>query len=329
MSRHLAGSVAFAALTLAAPQVRAQDLTAQLRSALESAARSGDQGGVFQALSVFGATPGISTALYDADSDTPGARQKLRTAKLPLSHDFSPLAFGVRPYAELTLGYAHVDDRRDFDTGVGTTRIDANFNDYSALAGLGATIPVLPDLLPEVRLRPILLAGYSRLEGDANVEGPFAAEIDEAARGLITDMHIDTLLLGGAIEAAATFRPTATIEIGAEVRYDHFYADNVAASDGALESSNDFGVLTSRLQVDGPLPLTLFGQGTRWIGFTGYTWLPDSKDALDFDQFFEVGAGLAVMNADVVRGVSGLSLRGSLILGQDVSGWSLGLSLEF
>jgi hypothetical protein len=119
----------------------------------------------------------------------------------------------------------------------------------------------------------------------------------------------------------------------ANIRYDHFYARNFDASDSVLETTDDFSVLTSEAEVSGPAPLKLFGRGTRWIAFIGNTYLPgdqgDSQSGIGFDNFFEVGGGVALIDPSVVDGIVGLSLRASLIIGQDVTGWSAGLALEF
>jgi len=142
----------------------AQSLEDAFRQTLREAAETSKLGNAFQSLSIFGATPGVSTAFFDVDQKEPGTDFALRTAKLPISHDFAPVIAGIRPYGELTLGYAHADDTVSLDLVPGeATRINADFDAYSALAGIGATIPIVPHL----SLRPIFLAGYSRITGDA------------------------------------------------------------------------------------------------------------------------------------------------------------------
>jgi hypothetical protein len=305
----------------------AQSLEDALRQTLREAAKASKLGNAFQSLSIFGATPGVSTAVFDVDQKEPNTDFALRTAKLPLSHEFAPVIAGIRPYGELTLGYAHADDKEAFDLVPGeATRINADFDTYSALAGIGATIPIVPHL----SLRPIFLAGYSRITGDARFKGPFAEDLKAASSSLISDLTINTLLLGGALQARSAWRLGESIELVADARYNHFYARNFDASDSVLETADDFGVFNTRAEVDGPTPLTIFGRATRWIGFAGYTYLPgDQKDALGFDSFFELGGGVAIIYPEFVEGISGLSVRASLIVGEDVDGWSAGLSLEF
>lgn len=318
-------TLAVLVLSWSSEAIAQQSLADQFRQALREEAKASQQGRAFQSLSVFGATPGVSTAIFNVDHSRPGTDLTLRTLQLPLKHELAPVADGIRPYGELTLGYGDANETADLDLAPPRqTRIDASFDSYSVLSGVGATIVFGPHL----SVRPIVLAGYSRLEGDANFKGPFAEELKSASSGLIDELSIDALLLGGALQAKVAWSLDERIHFTGETRYNHFYARNFNASDSVLETSDHFGVFTVRTEVEGPMPLMVFGRQTRWIAFAGATYLPgDVKAALDFDYFFEVGSGIAI--ADVVDGVSGLSARASLIVGEDVIGWSAGLSLPF
>lgn len=318
-------TLAVLVLSWASEAIAQQNIADQFRQALRREAKASQQGRAFQSLTVFGATPGVSTAIFNVDHSQPGTDLTLRTLQLPLKHEFASVVDGIRPYGELTLGYGNANETADLDvTPPQQTRIDADFDTHSVLSGIGATIVVVPNL----SVRPILLAGYSRVDGDANFKGPFSEELKTASSGLINDMSIDTLLLGGALQAKLALPLDESIHFTGEARYNHFYARNFNASDSVLETSDHFGVFTARTEVDGPTPLTVAGQQTRWIAFAGATYLPgDVKAALGFDYFFEIGGGIAMV--DVGDLVSGLSARASLIVGEDVIGWSAGLSLHF
>ena len=326
------GRIAGAALTLlvlSSPSdaIAQQDLTDRLRQGLRAEARAAKQGSAFQSLSVFGATPGVSTAIFNVDHSHPGTDLTLRTLQLPFGHEFAPVFAGTRPYAELTLGYSSANESDDLHLAPAQqTTIDADFETYSVLSGVGATIAVVPYL----SVQPILLAGYSRIDGDARFKGPFADELKTASTGLIKDMSIDTLLLGGALQAKVAWPLDAGIELTGQARVNYFYARNFNASDSVLETSDRFAVVTARSEVGGPAPLTIAGRQTRWIAFAGATYLPgDLKDALDFGHFFEVGGGASIVDREMLDRVSGLSGRASMIVGEDVMGWSVGLSLDF
>jgi hypothetical protein len=321
-----AAALAVLILSSAGNAIAQQNLADELGQALRREARDSGQGSAFQALSIFDATPGVSTAVFNVDHSQPGTDLTLRTLQLPLRHEFAPVVAGIRPYGELTLGYGNANETRDLDVAPPRqTKIDAKFDTYSVLTGIGATIPVVP----RFSVRPIVLAGYSRLEGGASFKGPFATELKTASRGLIDELHIDTLLLGGALEAKVAWPLGDDMQLTADARYNQFYARNFNASEAVLETSDTFGVFTARTEVDGVAPLTIGGRATRWIAFVGATYLPgDLKEALDFDYFFEVGSGFGILDREIIEGIEGLSLRASLIVGQDVIGWSAGLSLD-
>lgn len=314
-------------LLSSSPAALAQSIEDFFRQQLRKEAKASNLGGEFQSLTIFDATPGVSAAVFNPDHKNNSSDTTIKTAKIPLSFELSPVYADISPYGEATLAYGHLDDT--FETYIlpdAQTKIDGDFYTYSALAGVGITIPVLEWL----RIRPIFLAGYSRINGDSHIKGPFSEELEEAASGILTDVHINTMLLGGAFQAIVETPLPDELNLTANARYNHFYARNFNSSDSVLNTQDDFGVFNTAVEFQGPIPLTIAGRETRWITFGGYTYLPgDQKDALDFDSFFELGGGFAIIDPNVVKGVGGLSARGSLIIGPDVNGWSAGMALEF
>lgn len=321
--------LALPALLLATPSTTlAQDgdLVDQLRDVLRSEAKRVDQGNAFQSLMIFGSMPGISTAHFSVDDD--GSDDfTINPFKLPLSHDFDPVWGTVRPYAELTLGYLTAKEKQHLNlVPPESTTVKADFTSYSALAGAGVSIPVSEHTV----LRPIFLLGYAHVSDDAKVRGPYSDELSEAASDFLFDVDIDSYQVGAALQVEYQ-RPLANdINLAANARYNYLYSDVYNASDSVLETNDDFGVFTARAEFDGPTGQTVFGRDLRWIGFLAGTYLPGSQsDALGFDSFVEIGGGLEFVDPNVIQGIEGVSLRASGIVGDNVSGWSVGVELEF
>lgn len=323
--RAAALAVLAGAAALAPPAAAQSEFVAELDRILTEEARRNDLGNAFQSLTIFGATPGITAAVFNVEED--GETLDLSSYKVSPSHSFEPV-FGVRPYVEATLGYLNTDQTVGFDIiPDAPTRAKIDVDTFTALGGAGVEI----DLFAGTVARPIVLIGYSRTTSDARIRGPFAEEIDAAGRGVLFDVSINSLLVGGALELAHDSTLDGDIGLAATVRYNHLFDSVLSASDPVLESDGDFGVFTGGIEVDGPLEgATLFGRELRWIGFASSTWLPgEQSDALGFAYFFELGAGLELVDRTVIGGVEGLSLRGSFIVGENVTGWSAGFAIEF
>lgn len=297
-----------------------------LRDEIRQQARDDDVGNMYQSLSIFNGTPGISAANYYSDG------LDLNTYKLPLASSLDPfesgLLRGTALYGELTLGYLYGHERflSEFEDEDGTTVINADYRAFTGLAGLGLDVPLHDSLV----LRPILLAGYSYVKNDADFSGAYAELMKEATRGILFDFDIHSVLLGGAAELGYDRRFADGLRLTGNLRYNHLVDIGFAASDSALEETGDFGVLTGGAELSGPTPVTFFGRELRWIGFTNGTgFVGQQSTALGFEYFFEIGGGVQLVDREVVQGLEGVSLRTSAIVGGNVTGWTIGLSLEF
>ncbi|MCK8786120.1 hypothetical protein M0638_17230 [Roseomonas sp. NAR14] len=282
-------------------------------------------GNTLQALSVFGGTPGIGAANYSADG------LDISTYKLPVAHGFAPFGHPylnrIAPYVELTLGYlgARAGGTITLDP-LPATALRTDFRTYTALAGGGFELL----LTEEVRVRPILLLGYSRVEADTRFGGPLAGTLESLTGGILGRIRSDNAMIGGALEIAYDHRFAGDLRLRGKLRYNQIHASAYSASDGVFKSDGTFGAGTLRLELNGPTGRQMFGRELRWLGYTGGTvFTGPRRSALGFGEFAEFGGGLELVDRNVVRGVEGVALRGSGIVGNGVTGWSVGLSLAF
>ncbi len=319
------------ALALAAAASLALPLSAEagetvvedaLRRAVESVAATGELAQSFQALSVFGASPGISAATFrvsDQDLD-------INAYKISPSYAFDIGLDPVKPYVEGTIGYLDADQDGTFQLLADTpTAIDLDIHAFTFLGGIGAEIEIAEGTV----IRPIALIGYSRVDDDAELFGPEADLLGGAGAGILFDVRIDSLLYGAALEIETVQTISDDIDLVAGVRYNHLVDHVLDASSRFLEDDNDFGVLTARAEVDGPIGVSVFERELRWIAFAGHSFLPGEKDDLGFSYFFELGGGVEIVSPGVLPWVEGVSLRASGIVGNGVTGFTAGASLEF
>ncbi len=302
----------------------------ELRQLLEDAADRSNLSQAFQALSILNVTPGISSAAFYVGDDT-GKDDEIDSYKYSPSRTFEPV-YGVKPYVEGTVGYLL---GKNFDVSAelsdkGQTTSSIDIRTLSFLGGVGAEF----DLFDGTVIRPILLAGYSRIWDSSRTRGPDSQTLDNAGKGIIFDAWLNTALVGGAVELehVGYFDPQTDIDYVANVRYNQLYANTFSASNSVLEGSSTFGVLTARAEFSGPVwGVSLLDRELRWIGFASNTYLPgdDETDALGFGYFFEVGGGLKLVDREVIKGLEGVAFRTSALFGGNVYGWTAGLSLEF
>lgn len=312
-------ALAFLLAVLASP---AAAQTARL--AVEGVVQGQGLGRAFETFSVFGGVPGIAAARYDSDF-------QLNTFQLPVAHTFAPIGqgpfAGLSPYAELTVGYLTAERRFPLDGGATLPNsVKLSFTSWSALAGGGLELP----LGGGWRLRPMALAGYAHVGGDASFAGPNAEFLQSAVRGIFDQAAVGTALLGGALEVAYDRRFAGDITLAAKARYNQLAAVVTSASDPALRQNGAFGVASGGLLLSGPLDQRLGGRPLRWIGYTNGTWLPDTdRGVLGFNAFAEIGGGVQIIAPDVVAGVKGATVRAAAIVGPGVTGWLVSAALNF
>ena len=314
--------------TLGFTDCRAQNLDA-LRNLLSDNARSRGLGSMVQGLAGFGAVPGISGANFDVDSTGAVTDSDLSRMNFPLAHDFKQVG-GLKQdlHTELALGWlTGSTDFRNLQPGTPfNSDVSSDLSAMSIVGGVGLGFP----LTDELTLTPMALLGYSHVEDDSTFSGPGAAALDGLTREILFNYSVDELLYGAALELKYAHSLAGDIDLQAKLRYNQLFAETLDASNDALEGSGNFGVLTAFIQFDGPTPAKLFGRDLRWIGFAANsTFVGDAADGLGFDYFFELGGGIELVEPNILQGVEGFSVRGSALIGNGVTGWSLGAQLEF
>jgi hypothetical protein len=290
----------------------------------EGVARSEGLGRAFQTFSIFGGTPGVAAAKIYSDFD-------LNNFQLPITHTFKPFEGGylngVAPYVELTLDYLTGDRTFPLTHDANSpSSVKLSFNAWSALAGGGFDVP----LGNGFRLRPILLAGYSHVDGDANFFGPNSALFRSLVGGILSDASVNSALLGGALELIYETPLRRDLTLNTQVRYNELAAVVTSASSTALKQKGGFGVANASITLSGPTDWRIGANDVRWLGYAKGTWLPNTNPGvLGFNLFAEIGGGLQVIAPNIVRGVQGGTVRASAIVGPGVTGWLVSAAIDF
>ena len=170
--------------------------------------QSENLGRAFQTFSVFGGTPGIAAAQYYSNFD-------VNSFQLPIAHSFDPIKGGllsdVAPYAEITLGYVTAYQVFPLTSdGNSPNSVKLSFNSWSALAGGGIDVP----LGNGFKVRPIALAGYSYVSGDATFYGANSILARSQVSGILSDASLNSVLLGVHWNSSTKLRFEATLTSG-------------------------------------------------------------------------------------------------------------------
>ena len=290
----------------------------------EGVARSEGLGRAFQTFSIFGGTPGVAAAQFYSDFD-------LNNFQLPIAHSFAPIEGGyfngIAPYAELTLDYLTGNQTFPLTPNANTpSSVKLTFNAWSVLAGGGFDVP----LGDGFKLRPIVLAGYSHVGGDASFFGPNSALFSSLVGGVLNDASLNSALIGGALALLYETRFSGDLMFNTQVRYNELAALVTGASSSALKQNSSFGVANASIDLSGPTDWHIAANPIRWIGYVNGTWMPNTdRGILGFNAFAEIGGGLQVLAPNVVRGVQGGTVRASAIVGPGVTGWLVSAALDF
>ncbi len=315
-----AGCLTFCALLVLASSVKAQTVVL----GPEGVARSEGLGRAFQTFSIFGGTPGVAAAQFYSDFD-------LNNFQLPIAHSFAPIEggylSGIAPYAELTLDYLTGNQTFPLTPSASTpSSVKLTFNAWSVLAGGGFDVP----LGDGFKLRPIVLAGYSHVGGDARFFGPNSALFTSLVGGVLNDASLNSALLGGALALLYETRFAGDLTFNTQLRYNELAALVTGASSSALQQNSSFGVANASIDLSGPTDWHIAANPIRWIGYVNGTWMPNTdRGILGFNAFAEIGGGLQVIAPNVVHGVQGGTVRASAIVGPGVTGWLVSAALDF
>ena len=291
---------------------RAQDADDDIADLLLEDFDDGELAEAFQIFSIIGIAPGVSGARFEIDGDDGDSDFEIRSFKIPIKRDWKkggicfvasddqrdtgyelqPLAevrsddaLCARPYVELNLSYLKADQNvvdldDDDEETFGPEILDLDITTLSALAGFGLTFPITE----RTSFRPILLAGYSHIDNDSAFEGELADEFNEILDGSLVDGELDSFLIGGAAELLHKRVLEGDIELDGNLRYNHLVSSVFEASDDVLEGTNDFIVITGKLEASIPTGFSLFQREVRALGFGGTNIILDG-----FDDFISGG----------------------------------------
>jgi hypothetical protein len=224
-------------------------------------------------------------------------------------------------YLEGTFGYAHYDPTFVSSDGQVERSVASNWNAYSATGGVGWNFPVARELV----LRPIFNLSLGRVDSAVSISQSGAGrEIDFLRNG-----RLDSYGVGGSLMLDYEhYRPEGELDI--ELRYTNIALQSFGGSSEAVKGRADaesvsfwtrWRAPTGAVMLDRPLRYVLEFAHTRFFG--------DLDGVLGFNDLSSFGAGLELDSSARDAYVTRSRLMVRYKVGENVTGWSLGLAVSF
>ncbi len=272
-------------------------------------------------------SPDLSSAWYTVEwPDEPDV--DFSTTKLPFYHRFEKQGCFWTPYLGVVLGY--LDAKESVDTISPTfgeqMRWDADWKGYSGLLEGGVGF----ELGKGFFLSPGISAGVARLRNSSTYLNDFSREVvAPVLDGLTTNFSITALMLSGILSAGYDGK-VGSLNLKVLAKYTHSYIESIETDDSSQEFNSDIDSLSGRITLGGPLGLSLAGYPLLWQTFLGgMHFIGQDQEALGWTYYGELGATLGVDLSKLGLPLSVLRLGGSVIRGDNISGWSVVVGYTF
>ncbi|MFK7790267.1 MAG: hypothetical protein AB8C95_12340 [Phycisphaeraceae bacterium] len=319
-----AASAAFFLCVLASPSVQAQTL-ADLRDQLSRDLNRTHFAKSFVGMVNVSNSVELSGANFQLDNDTD---TELAVFSLPFQTHvpFIDTPYATDLYLEGALGYAKAEDRvADLYNGAfpaAATSVNAEWTTYTALGGAGVTFEIAEGLT----FTPIVNMGIANLQSDADFGGIGSAFTAALTDGIV--FNWDAWLISYGVAGRTDYIVPITEEISLELiaRYDIRWSETISTDNAAQDFATTSQILTLRADLTGPTHMTLLNRPIDWRATLGYRNMIEG-DFYDTHHIVQIGGALELSN-DLPL-VSTLALSGAIFVGDDITGWSVGLQVGF
>jgi Autotransporter beta-domain len=266
----------------------------------------------------FSLTPDVTTgalAISDQSAGDPYFRQTSISGGGSVSKN-PPL------YLEGTLAYSRYDP--DFASS-GQARFPLKWDSVMATGGVGWDFPVAKELM----LRPIFNLSVGRVESEGTVTPATApAPGSRDALDFLDNGRLNAFGLGGSVMLDyERYRPENEVDF--ELRYTYINLQSFDSSQSVEGHANAQTVsLWSRYRE--PTRFTLLERPLRYVLEYAYTsFLGDLRGVLGFTDVHSFGAGLELDSSNYDVYVTRTRLLVRYKIGNNVTGWAVGLGLSF
>lgn len=235
---------------------------------------------------------------------------------------------GPRVYLEGAVSYLEVKQGRSDVYGGAfpglETSTDTRWRNYGLLFGVGVELA----LAEELTLTPIGHLGLSRIENDTRYGGPGAAVTAAIADGIAYNWDAMGVLSGGALRLDWRRRLGESYRLEVMGRYDIRFTETFDKDDVAQDFNDRAQLAMVRADLTGPTGATMFGSPLDWQGTVAYRHFLEG-DLFDVEHYLTVGGSLLLQSGERFGTGKGTGLNAYASFGDDLFGWSVGISIYF
>ena len=299
--------------------VHAQAIPDQVRAQVASA-RLG--AGYAQMINL-SATPDLSAASYRIDDLDPSA--DLDVLRLPYQAKWLALSDTTDLYWKVEAGWLQFGQDFPWNPAPGVTgTFGSKWTAYSIGAGVLAKVALGQgfSIEPAVDVALARLQNRTSYDGSANVLQPI---LD----GLLFNWNADAWLItpGVALEWTHAVGAGRTRVRGHVARSWIASFDETDPVQRFREATNIYSVRAEYLH---PTAWTAFERRMTWVAYASYAgFFGANRDVLGFDAVAEVGGGLELPIATDAPNAERLRFQAAFLFGSGVTGWTIGLGLQY
>lgn len=267
----------------------------------------------------------LSSARFDINADTD---TDLTVITLPFQTaiPFEDDALIKALHIEGALGFAQAEQSNaDIYGGAvpaAATSVKTDWLTYSGLIGAGLDFKITDNLT----LTPIVNVGLAYLRNETDYAGPGAGLTAALADGIAFNWDAWAISAGVAGRADYMVPLSDRLTLEAILRYDIRRTESFSTENSAQDFSTTSQFLTARVDLTGPTGYTLQGNALNWRSTLGYRTYIEG-DLYGTSHLVQIGGALE-LTGDLPLDAT-LALNAAVFVGDNITGWTIGLSVGF
>lgn len=274
-------------------------------------------------LMAFTVLPDITTSslsISDANTNSPGIWQASFGGGFTIGNKY-PL------YIEGSIGYSRYDPDFIATRGQEQRLIPIKWNSFAATGGIGWNFPLTSN--EELKLRPIFNFTIGYVTTDVALGQDLLNAAYDLDLNLIDDGRMNAYGFGGSVVLDYK-KYRDDYEIDVEARYTLIRIQSYGGTTDYFEGSSETNSASVWARWRAPIGVILLLRPLRYVLESSFTtYFGPQRGALGFDNLASVGAGIELDTSAYQVILSRARIIGRYIFGDNVSGYSLGLSVSF